>query len=127
MEIINKKSVSIKNNNARSLQRRHIVIDEVKLYFTAALVREFDLKVGEYMHFMNEGDKWQFFTNDDTDGFALTPVRLKGGINVNNTALCRLILKSTGYNPPKKYSVIKTNIMNDRCPVYEIVNYSEFH
>lgn len=120
MEIINKKSVSIRNNNGRSLQRRYVVVDENKLYFTAALVREFELKDGEYMHFMNEGDKWQFFTNDDTDGFLITPVRQKGGVHVSNTALCKLILKSTGHRPPKNFGVISTQIVHDKCPVFSL-------
>ncbi len=120
MEIINKKSLQIRNNSGRSLQRRYVVIDDVKMYFTAALVREFELKEGEYMHFMNEGDKWQCFVNDDKDGFAITPCRNKGGVNVTNSALCRLILKSTNHKAPKQFSIIKTGATNDKCPVYEI-------
>lgn len=120
MEIINKKSVSIRNNSGRSLQRRYVCVDNVKLYFTAALVREFDIKVGEYMHFMNEGDRWQFFTNDDEDGFLITPVRAKGGVHVSNSALCRLIQKSTGYTTNKNYEVLKTGSSHDGCQVYEL-------
>ena len=121
MEIINKKSVSIRNNNARSLQRRYVAVDDVRLYFTAALVRDFDINVGEYMHFMNEGSKWQFFMNDDNDGFLITKITSKGGVNVTNSALCRLIQKSTGYTTQKNYEVVRTGFLHDNCPVFEII------
>lgn len=123
MEIINKKSIAIKNNTGRSLQRYWIVVYNGNIYFTVAIVRDCGLKVGEYMHFLNEDKKWYFFTNDDKDGFVITPVKTKGGVNVNNSALCRLIRRSMGYseNKTKKFRVEKTSMMQDKCPVYEII------
>jgi hypothetical protein len=123
MEIINKKSLAIKNNTGRSMQRYWIVVYNGHIYFTVAIVRDCSLKVGEFMHFMNEGKKWYFYTNDDKDGFAITPVVTKGGININNSALCRLIRRTMGYSETKtkKFKVVKTSLIQDKCPVYELV------
>jgi phage pi2 protein 07 len=120
MEIINKKSLVIKNGSLRSKQRQYITVTTRGIYFTAAISRMCELKEGEFMHFMNEGDKWDFFTNDDSDGFAITPVTSKKGFNINSSALASLIRKSTGYIHNKMYEVLPTGRVYDKCPVFEI-------
>ena len=120
MEVINRKSIAIKNGSLRSKQRHYVAVTDATIYFTASVVRELGLSHNEFVHFMNEGDKWQFFVNDDEDGFRLTPRRNKGGLEITNSALCKLIQKSTGYTTSKNYFVVKTGGENDKCPVYEL-------
>jgi hypothetical protein len=120
MEVINRKSVSIINGTLRSRQRHYVKVNNSQLYFTAAVVRDLGIKEGDYVQFMNEGDKWQFFIDDNEDGFKLTPCRTKGGFDITSSALCKLIQKTTGYTTVKQYQVIKTGAENDRCPIYEL-------
>lgn len=125
MELVNKKSMAIKNGTGRAAQRHYVAVREKGLYFTVAIAREVPLRIGEYVHFMNEGNRWQFFVNDDKDGFPLTPVIKKGGFNITSSALAKLIQKTTGYTTTKNYEVRKTGGEQDKCPIFELITTSQ--
>lgn len=120
MKVINRKSIEIVLNGGRATTRKYIVIEKRRIYFTAAITRLCELKTGLYVHFLNEGSDWDFYVNDDPDGFKLTPVVSKGGFHINNTGLTTMILKSTGFNKAKRFAVVKTDLFQDRSPVFKL-------
>lgn len=120
MKIINRKSTELIQHGGRAKTRFYVTIEPKRIYFTSATSRICEMKDGLYVHFMNEGSEWNFYVNDDRDGFKLTPVRSKGGFHISNMGLINMILKSLGFNSTKRLSIIVTNIIHDKCPVYSL-------
>lgn len=120
MEVINRKSKQVVINGGRSVTRMYVSVEFNKIYFTSTVSRLCELGKGLYVHFLNDGGDWQFFINDDEDGFKLTPVKQKNGYHVTNVGLVNMILKSTGHKAPKKFHIEKTNTIHDKCPVFSL-------
>ncbi len=120
MAIINRKTEALRGNYGRSETRAYISITEKCIYFTAAISRLCNLEVGLFVQFDNDGDNWNFFVNDDPDGFKLTPVTAKGGFHINNSALNKMILSSMGFHKEKRFAVIKTGTQVDGRPVFNL-------
>lgn len=120
MEVINRSNPKIILNGGRSVTRMYATVEKRRIYFTSMITRVCEMKEGLYVHFLNEGDVWQFYINDDTDGFKLTPVRSKNGFHVSNSGLVNMILNSTGHQPFKKFEVKKTQNIHDKCPVFSL-------
>lgn len=121
MKLINRKSPEIILNGGRSVSRQYLTVEKGRIYFTSAASRACGLKSGLYVNFLNEGADWQFFVNDDTDGFKLTVVTAKNGFHITNSGLINMILKSTGgFKPPKMFRIDKTDVVQDKSPIYSI-------
>lgn len=122
MNVINKKSIEVKNNGGRAITRSYVLVKEKCIYFTAAIARECELEVGLYVHFINDESDWRFYVNDDPDGFKLTPNNWSGGFNIGNTGLTKMMLKSLGFSKEKRLSVIKTDLQVDKCRIFLLSN-----
>ncbi len=123
MKSINRTSKEIKLNDNFAAKGMYVSIEAgARIYFTAALSRVLNLSVGLYVHFLNEGSEWNFYVNDDPDGFKITPITSKKGFHVTSTGLCNMILKSMGFSikHSKQLKVEKTFITHDKCPVFKI-------
>ena len=120
MQQINRKSPQVIANNARVISRSYVVIDEGKFYFTAAMSRFLSLRVGLYIHFLNEGAEWNFYINSDEDGFKLTPVTNKGGFHITNSGLTKMVLKSMGYKTTKRLTVENTETQLEGMAIYRL-------
>lgn len=120
MKLINRKTQEIIDNGGRSVRRQYLTVEGHRIYFTAAASRVCELGVGLYVNFLNEGKDWQFFVNDDPDGFKLTVVRSKNGFHITNSGLSKMILDSTGFKSPKRFLIEKNNTYQDKCPVFKI-------
>ena len=81
MKTINRESKEVLLGGGRAGQRFYILVEEYRIYFTAAITRFCELQEGLYVHFLNDGAIWNFYVNDDPEGFKLTPVRSKGGFH----------------------------------------------
>ena len=120
MEVINRNNEKIILNGGRSVTRMYATVEKYRIYFTSTVGRICEMKEGLYVHFLNEGDMWQFYIDDNTDGFKLTPVRTKNGFHVTNAGLVNMILNSTGHKPFKKFEIAKTQNIQDKCIVYSM-------
>lgn len=120
MKLINRNSEEIIMAGGRSISRQYIIVEKYRIYFTAAATRVCRLKEGMFVQFLNEGDQWNFFINDDPEGFKLSPVRAKKAFNINNTGLSAMILKSMNFKDKKRFSVERTEIIQDHCPVFKL-------
>lgn len=121
MELLNRVTIKEKYGTGKSRSRKHISISDKCMYFTAQVVKDCGIRPGEFMHFLNEGDKWRFYTNDDSEGFLITPVVSKGGCHITHSVLCSRILKTTGFKNSKRFDVKETGQEQDKCKVYEII------
>lgn len=90
--LINKKHKSILYNNVGQISITFGA--KGKVYFSSALCRLADIKVGKYIHFF-EGS-WAFVCNEDETGFRVTVDQKNekgGGMCFTNMALIRVFLK----------------------------------
>jgi hypothetical protein len=93
MQVINKAHPSIKGHKGTPC---YVTVTERYISFTAAAASRFGLKPKEYMHFLNDGGQWLFYTNDDKDGFEMIKDYKEKNIAVRifSAALCNMIKKS---------------------------------
>lgn len=120
MKVINAKSKEIIDMSRFNLDNIYVSIEDTRVYFTKASVNFCELKMDEYLHFLNDGAEWQFYSNDDPDGFKLTQAARQRGLFVFNRALVRMIRKSTGFNHTASFMIEKTNALHDKCPLFRI-------
>jgi hypothetical protein len=128
MKTINRKSIEIVNGHKRAQQRLFVTVSDCSVFFSAAIVRMCGIQKDQYVHFMNDGNQWDFYVNDDPDGFKFTFKRgHREELKITNTALCKMILKSFGHAAGKRFGVHNTNRFLDNNPVFRLddtVNFS---
>jgi len=72
---INRNSKELVSSFQNIISHEYIIVKEgQKIVFPKALVIKCGLKLGEYIHFLNEDNEWMFYSSDNTDGFILTNV-----------------------------------------------------
>ncbi len=103
-----------------NIDNTYVSIEDTRFYFTKASVRLCELQAGQYIHFLNDGSDWHFYTNDDPDGFLIAEGPRKRGVLVCNVALVRMFRKSTGFNHRISFYIKKTFAVYDKCPVFKI-------
>ena len=109
METINKRHDAITSNQRVDLASYFKLESDKAVYFSAGAGFEFGLIPGLYIHFMNDGDKWFFYCNDDTDGFKLIARPGKNSVLVVSASLVKLIQKRTCCSIGSKFLVTRTN------------------
>lgn len=120
MEVINKKHKDILHNVRVGLTC-YMKVDTRNLYFSAGCNIELGIISGLFMHFINDGDRWLFYVNDDTDGFATTSVKNKSSCLVNNASLCAMFLKRTKSDIGNKFPIVISEKKINNSPIYEIL------
>lgn len=91
------------------------------MFFSAGACREFGIQPGLFLHFVNDGDKWYFYCNDDKDGWALLGKEGKTSARIANASLIQLFLKRTGRAIPCKYRLMLTGSKMKGCALIEIM------
>lgn len=124
MKIINRFSTEVLVKKSRNQQRHFVTVGNRVVYFTVMTALFCGIKEGSFIQFMNEGNDWQFYVNDDTDGFV--PIRVdsvkneKHSYRICNDGLVNMILSSTGFKKKKRFSVKKTELFQDRSPIFQL-------
>ncbi len=107
MKEINRRTPELALYGGRAKTRMYIHISLRRIYFTAAVSRLCEMEVGLYV-------------NDDVDGFKLTPIKQKNALQITNSGLVNMILKSVGIKDEKRFALERTNTMIDKCPVFKL-------
>ncbi len=95
--------------------------DGERFYFTGAACDLCELTPGKYMHFINEGKDFSFYTNNDKDGFPLIADGKKRGCLISNSALGKYFTKAIQkYERLMKFYINKTSQEKNGCMVFEI-------
>jgi hypothetical protein len=108
MEIINKKHEDLRLSR-RTESTPYINFNTAKqILFSVHAVRWLGLNEGLYVHFVNDGDDWYFYVNDDKDGFEVFSREGKTNMFLYNAHLVSLFLKRTGWPLRSKFLLEKT-------------------
>ena len=118
MELINRRTKEVVVNGRRQTTRMYLTVEPHRIYFTSTVGRECEMEVGLFVQFLNEDNIWQFYVDDNPDGFKLTPVKSKNAFHITNSGLINMILKSTGHKAPKQFKVERTLRFQDNNPVF---------
>lgn len=122
MKVINRKSQEVLVKKSRNQQRHFVTVGNRAVFFTAMTSLLCGIKENSFIQFMNEGSDWQFFINDDADGFV--PKRVNANqtesYRVCNDGLVNMILSSTGFKKRKRFAVVKTDMFQDRSPIFKL-------
>lgn len=122
MELVNVKHEFICEKTRLRMTPYFRLNGDESVYFSSAAVEEYGLFPGLYIHFQNDGDRWYFYCNNDTDGFLLCHQarRGKGASVIWNKALVKLFLKRSDVDLDKKYPFILTNAKLKSDHIFEI-------
>lgn len=101
----------------RALGISFVTITEAGMYFPKQTAFIAGIKEGRYVHFINDGDYWAFFVNDDLDGFPVTNTK---GYLICNRTLSRLFLRSVKKKLRDRFYVVPTNAEHHGNKVWEI-------
>lgn len=108
METINKRHDEITSNQRIDLAAYFKLESEKAVYFSAGAANEFGLIPGLFIHFVNDGDKWFFYCNDDKDGFKLISRPGKNSTLICDASLVKLISKRTKVSIGAKFLITDT-------------------
>lgn len=121
MREINTLSPEIEQFKLNNLTYNYIKVKEgEKIFFTKAIIFMCALKAGEYIHFLNEGKEWMFYSNDNPDGFKITK-DAAGLLQINSYPLNRMILRSCQFQLKHTFYIKKTGIEHDKCEVFKMM------
>lgn len=120
MEIINKQHEDITTNQRVHLAAYFKVRDLKSIYFSAGAAKKFGLSGGLYVHFMNDGDRWYFYCNSESDGFQLITNSHKNSVLICDASLVNLFLKRTRTSLGCKFLIQLTPNKLKGSPVMEI-------
>jgi len=72
------------------------------------------------MHFQNDGDRWYFYCNTDTDGFKITGRQGKNSAILCDASLVQLIKKRTGIEYSDKFLVEEMQVKFNQFQLTQI-------
>jgi hypothetical protein len=101
-EIINKKHKAIDFNH-RLNQSVFVKFMPKEIYFSAQAGRKFKFKAGNYIHFINDGERIYFYQNDGKDGFKLIQRTTKDSFMVMDVSLVRYLVKQKNFTMPQSF------------------------
>jgi hypothetical protein len=123
IEIINRKHPKILELSKSRGSVYVSIIEDKEMYFTSRAAVELDLKVDKYLHFMNDGQEWKFYQNDNPDGFPLTADSTANSyaVKVSSRGLIQMFRKSTGFTDKRVRLLLHhTDQIVNGCKVIEI-------
>lgn len=81
-----------------------------------------ELGEGKFIQFINDGNEWSFYVNEDTDGFEAKRADKRGNSRrIHNSGLVVMILKSFGFKNSKIFYIEKTAMTKDNCPIFKMI------
>lgn len=120
MQIINKKHQDI-SSSKRSDQICYIYFyNKQEIHFSAAATKEFNLRIGMFVHFINEEDYWYFTVNKDEDGFKLQESNRRNAVAIYNSSLVKIFSNATHCSVGTKFLITKTKMEYFGKEVYKI-------
>jgi len=120
MQIINKKHADI-SFFKRSEQTCYIYFEnEREIHFSSAATKEFNLRIGMFVHFINEEDFWYFTVNKDEDGFFLQESNRRHAVAIYNSSLIKMFTNATRCSIGTKFLITKTKMEYFGKDVYKI-------
>lgn len=110
MEIVNKCHPEIFKRRKNNAQCFIGFQSNKKIYISSGAVTEFGLIAGLSLNFVNEGDMWLFYCDDNTDGFTLLERADKKGkdLHIYSNSLIALFQKRTRCSLPCKFPLTLT-------------------
>ncbi|MFL5810050.1 MAG: hypothetical protein ACJ749_11055 [Flavisolibacter sp.] len=92
-------------------------------YFSSAAARQFGLKAGKFLHFLNEGKQWFFYQNDDSNGFMLNKdsKESSNALRVVNKPLVEMFRKTVVNGGYVKFFLIKASMKHKDQELVEII------
>lgn len=122
MTIINRKSPELASNRKLSKMPVHINVGGKAVYFTSMAANLTGLGEGKFIQFINDGNEWSFYVNEDTDGFEAKRADKRGNSRrIHNSGLVVMILKSFGFKNSKIFYIEKTAMTKDNCPIFKMI------
>lgn len=119
MELINKKHDEIVVSKRLAMLSYISFHSLTEVQFSSRAVDALGLRVGSYIHFLNDADDWYFYNNKDEDGFKLCNTG-RYNVAVCNKALVQLFMKRTKCSYPVKFPLSITNAEAGGVPVIKI-------
>lgn len=128
MEIINTKSprvLALTRHRGKGKEDT-FTVKEREVYFNKSFCITYGLKEGMFVHFINDGNNWKFFFNNDSDGFKVVKLKSRStGLMIFSAGLAHLFRKTTGYLGTRNYLIQKTMLEQQKNVVYSIVPIKE--
>jgi len=120
MEVINKNHSSILFNKRLEKVAYINFYNENEIHFSSCAVRDLKIRIGSYVHFINEDDEWFFYINNDKDGFCVQDSNRRNNVSIYNGSLIKLFMKRTGRTWPVKYPLKETKMEQHESMVFKI-------
>lgn len=124
MEVINMKHEEIYLKDKTRLNMRQLMIifrSDNEISFPTFTARTLGLSKGLNVIFIDNGDdEWNFYIDNDPDGFSLVERTGKTGMFIFNTSLIHLFKKRTRFNPPVSFPVRQLKAKIDGKILFQI-------
>jgi hypothetical protein len=120
VEIIDKTHEAITVNKTINTELFIKFHNDREIYFSIRACKLLGLTPELTVHFINDGDEWLFYVDDDPDGFKLTSQPKKNTLSIFNQALTTLFLKRTRCSLPCKFPLKVTNSRFKGKPIIRI-------
>lgn len=120
MEIINKTHKDISAFKKSDKTCYISFFNNQQIHFSSAATSEFSLRVGMFVHFINDEDNWFFCVNKDKDGFEIKVSNRRNSVAIFNSSLIKLFLKATKCSVGTKFLITKTKMEMKLGKVYKI-------
>ncbi len=122
MRLINRLSGEVVGLNRNKSAVYIISVKDYSVYFSKAFCLTFGLKAKQFVQFINDEKDWQFFVNDDPDGFELSKAaRESGALEIHNSGLCHLMKKTIGINEATMFKVVGTQREQKGAKIFMII------
>ena len=120
MELINRKSIEVRQQSAGKVSVR---VDIDGFYISRQAVAMFQIRKGQFAHFVNDGADWKFIINDNTDGFLVASNgQVRNGLRICSRPLIRMFIKSIEHKKlPSTYFLHSTDIFIEGVRAIEIM------
>lgn len=102
LEIINRRHEEIFANRRTHALAYINFVNSKNILFSVKAVRSFGIYEGMFAHFVNDGDRWFVYFNDDADGFPIVARKNKTNLYICSMHLIKLFAKRAGRKFPCK-------------------------
>lgn len=117
-QIINRTNPEILANR-RFIGLEFISISEKGMYFPKNTSFTVGISTDQYIHFINDGEFWSFYVNQNKDGFPFSKDKA-GAYKIADRALARMFIRSTKRQPSDRMLIKATKAKHGASTIYEI-------
>lgn len=122
MEVINKSHEDISKGEKLYLPAFIKFGENNTVSFSAGAVKDFGLTEGMYVNFVNDGNEWWFYCDNNKDGFLLSARKdaKRRQLYVYNGSLISLFIKRTQMSCPVALKLSATKAYQNNCALIKI-------